>query len=121
MIPVPLLSNLNAPLVAQLDVNAINIELKAYIQQEIANGVQTAIEQLAANIVNKKVNEATVKLGESIKEKFVHAKSEIQGLLFYEAFVTSQASLVGSLKFFFICCMLCTIDGIFQFIHYIVS
>ncbi|XP_071179172.1 uncharacterized protein [Mytilus edulis] len=78
MIPVPLLNNLNAPLVAQLDVNAINIELKAYIQQEITNGVKIAMEEMAASIVNKKINEATLKLRESIQEKFIQAKSEIQ-------------------------------------------
>ncbi|VDI03640.1 Hypothetical predicted protein, partial [Mytilus galloprovincialis] len=78
MIPVPLLNNLNAPLVAQLDVNAINIELKAYIQQEIANGVKIAMEELAASIFNKKVDDATVKLGESMQEKFVQASSAFQ-------------------------------------------
>ncbi|CAC5426499.1 unnamed protein product [Mytilus coruscus] len=58
MISVPLLNNLNAPLVAQLDVNAINIELKAYIEQEIANGVKTA----KALIVNQ--SDEAIKLGE---------------------------------------------------------
>ncbi|VDI03638.1 Hypothetical predicted protein [Mytilus galloprovincialis] len=74
----PLLNSLNAPLVAQLDVNAINIELKAYIQQEIANSVKLAMEVLAASIVNKKVDEATVKLGESMQRNLTVANIEIQ-------------------------------------------
>lgn len=79
VIPMPLLNSLNAPLVAQLDVNAINIELKAYIQQEIANSVKLAMEVLATSIVNKKVDEATVKLGESMQRNLTVANIEIQG------------------------------------------
>lgn len=74
----PLLNSLNAPLVAQLDVTAINIELKAYIQQEIANGVKLAMEELAATIVNTKVDQATVKLEESMQEKLNQVNTEIQ-------------------------------------------
>ncbi|CAC5426506.1 unnamed protein product [Mytilus coruscus] len=74
----PLLNNLNAPLVAKLDVSAISIELKAYIQQEIANGVKLAMEQLAATIVNTKVDQATVKLDESMQEKLNQSNTEIQ-------------------------------------------
>ncbi|XP_052075428.1 uncharacterized protein LOC127712862 [Mytilus californianus] len=78
VIPMPLLNSLNAPLVAQLDVTAINIELKAYIQQEIVNGVKLAMEELAATIVNTKVDQATIKLEESMQEKLTQANTEIQ-------------------------------------------
>ncbi|XP_052072404.1 uncharacterized protein LOC127710517 [Mytilus californianus] len=76
--PVPIRNTLYVPLVAELDANAINAEIKVYIEREIANGVKIAMEELAASSVNKKVDEATAKLGGIIQEKCVEANSEIQ-------------------------------------------
>ena len=40
MLSMPLQNDINAPLVAQIDVNSLNKELKAFIQQEVENELE---------------------------------------------------------------------------------
>lgn len=45
-VPFPLLNNLRAPLVAELDVSGINTELKNYIDRTIDKGMKTFLSEL---------------------------------------------------------------------------
>ena len=81
MLSMPLQNDINAQLFAQIDVNSLNKELKAFIQQEVENGIKTAMVNLAENVVNRKLDVITPQLEANLQYKFVQAKSELQGLL----------------------------------------
>ena len=55
MLSMPLQNDINAQLFAQIDVNSLNKELNAFIQQEVENGINTAMANLAENVVNRKL------------------------------------------------------------------
>jgi hypothetical protein len=77
----PLQSDINAQIIAQIDVNSLNKELKAFIQQEVENGIKTAMANLAENVVNRKLDVITPLLEANLQQKLLQAKSELQGLL----------------------------------------
>ena len=81
MLSMPLQSDINAQIIAQIDVNSLNKELKAFIQQEVENGIKTAMANLAENVVNRKLDVITPLLDANIQQKLLQAKSELQGLL----------------------------------------
>ena len=81
MLSMPLQNDLNALLVAHIDVNSLNKELKAFIQQEVNNGIRTAMGNLAENVVNRKLDVITPQLEANLQQKLVQAKTELQGLL----------------------------------------
>ena len=81
MLSMPLQSDINAQIIAQIDVNSLNKELKAFIQQEVENGIKTAMANLAENVVNRKLDVITPLLEANLQQKLLQAKSELQGLL----------------------------------------
>jgi len=81
MLSMPLQNNINAPLVAHIDVNSLNKELKAFIQQEVQNGIRTAMANLADGIVKKKLDAITPQLEANLQQKLQQAKTDLQGLL----------------------------------------
>ena len=81
MLSMPLQSDINAQIIAQIDVNSLNKELKAFIQQEVENGIKTAMANLAENVVNRKLDVITPLLDANLQQKLLQAKSELQGLL----------------------------------------
>ena len=81
MLSMPLQNDINAQLFAQIDVNSLNKELKAFIQQEVENGIKTAMANLAENVVDRKLDSIAPQLEANLQYKFVQAKSELQGLL----------------------------------------
>ena len=56
MLSMPLQNDINAQLFAQIDVNSLNKELKAFIQQEVENGIRMAMAILAENVVDRKLD-----------------------------------------------------------------
>ena len=81
MLSMPLQSDINAQIIAQIDVNSLNKELKAFIQQEVENGIKRAMANLAENVVNRKLDVITPLLDANLQQKLLQAKSELQGLL----------------------------------------
>jgi len=81
MLSMPLQNDIKAQLFAQIDVNSLNKELKAFIQQEVENGIRTAMVNLAEHVVNRKLDVITPQLEANLQQKLVHAKTELQGLL----------------------------------------
>ena len=81
MLSMPLQSDINAQIIAQIDVNSLNKELKAFIQQEVENGIKTAMANLAENVVNRKLDVITPLLEANLQQKLLQAKSELQSLL----------------------------------------
>jgi hypothetical protein len=81
MLSMPLQNDINAQLFAQINVNSLNKELKAFIQQEVENGIKTAMANLAENVVNRKLDAITPQLEANLQQKLVQAKTELQGLL----------------------------------------
>ena len=81
MLSMPLQNDINAQLFAQIDVNSLNKELKAFIQQEVENGIKTAMANLAENVVNRKLDSRAPQLEGNFQHKFVQATTELQGLL----------------------------------------
>ena len=77
----PLQNDINAQLFAQIDVNSLNKELKAFIQQEVENGIKTAMTNLADGIVKKKLDAITPQLEANLQQKLEQAKTDLQGLL----------------------------------------
>jgi hypothetical protein len=81
MLSMPIQNDINAQLFAQIDVNSLNKELKAFIQQEVNNGIKTAMTNLAENVVNRKLDVITPLLEANLQQKLLQAKSELQSLL----------------------------------------
>ena len=81
MLSMPLQNDINAQLFAQIDVNSLNKELKAFIQQEVENGIRMAMANLAENVVDWKLDSIAPQLEANLQYKFVQAKTELQGLL----------------------------------------
>ena len=81
MLSMPLQNDINAQLFAQIDVNSLNKELKAFIQQEVENGIKTAMVNLAENVVNRKLDVITPQLEANLQQKLLQVKSDLQGLL----------------------------------------
>ena len=81
MLSMPLQNDINAQLFAQIDVNSLNKELKAFIQQEVENGIKTAMANLAENVVNRKMDAITPQLEANLQQKLEQAKTDLQGLL----------------------------------------
>ena len=81
MLSMPLQNDINAQLFAQIDVNSLNKELKAFIQQEVENEIKTAMANLAENVVDRKLDLIAPQLEGYLQHKFVQATTELQGLL----------------------------------------
>jgi len=81
MLSMPLQNNIDAPRVAHIDVGSVNKELKAFIQQEVENGIKTAMANLADGIVKKKLNAITPQLEANLQQTLEQAKTDLQGLL----------------------------------------
>ena len=81
MLSMPLQNDINAQLFAQIDVNSLNKELKAFMQQEVENGIKTAMANLADGIVKKKLDAITPQLEANLQQKLEQAKAELQCLL----------------------------------------
>jgi hypothetical protein len=43
ILSMPLQNNINAPIFVHIDIGSVNKELKAFIQQEVENGIKTAM------------------------------------------------------------------------------
>ncbi|CAC5421366.1 unnamed protein product [Mytilus coruscus] len=57
-IDIPLISNLNAPLKAELDISSLTTQLKELIRNEVKQAVSVAMKDLAESIVDKRVESA---------------------------------------------------------------
>jgi hypothetical protein len=57
MLSMALQNNINAPIFVHIDIGSVNKELKAFIQQEVENGIKTAMANLADGIVKKKLGD----------------------------------------------------------------
>ena len=56
MLSRPLQNDINIQLFAHIDVNSLNKELKAFIQQEVNNAIRMAMANLAENVVDRKLD-----------------------------------------------------------------
>ena len=81
MLSMPLQNNINAPIFAHIDIGSVNKELKTFIQQEVENGIKTAMANLVDDIVKKKLDAITPQLEANLQQKLEQATAELQGLL----------------------------------------
>ena len=81
MLSMPLQNNINAPIFAHIDIGSVNKELKAFIQQEVENGIKTAMANLADGIIKKKLDAITPQLEAHLQQKLEQATAELQCLL----------------------------------------
>ncbi|XP_052083645.1 complement C1q-like protein 2 [Mytilus californianus] len=65
----PLLDNMNAPLVANLDFSKFSSRLKIYIDDEIKKGIETAVKVLVSNLTQEKLADVIKRMDSHMEEK----------------------------------------------------
>ncbi|CAC5375487.1 unnamed protein product [Mytilus coruscus] len=69
VISMPLMDDMKATLKADLDVTNMNNHLKAYIEQEIRKGVETAMKDVMRQLIDNKLQEANTTIEATILEE----------------------------------------------------
>lgn len=78
-IDIPLISKLNAPLKAELDISILTTQLKELIANEVKQAVSEAMKDLAQNIVDNKTQSAVENLQTSNNLTISTLLKEIEG------------------------------------------
>lgn len=73
----PLLDNMNAPLVANLDFSQFSSQLKIYIDEEIKKGIETAVKVLVLNITQEKLDDVIKKVDSHVNDKLKMLKEKL--------------------------------------------